>query len=80
MTTNPLTKLPKSLRTTLYAILLGGGVVLGILKIVGVDALGSLSVTTLLEVWAYLGIPSGASALTHLKDDFGSMPDGPQDQ
>ena len=80
MPTNPLTKLPKAARTTLYALLLAGGVLLGLLKILGVDELGSVSVTTLLQVWAYLGIPTGATALSHLKDDFQPMPDGPQDE
>jgi hypothetical protein len=80
MPTNPLTKLPKSLRTTLYALLLAGGVVLGLLKVIGIEELGSLSIATLLQVWAYLGIPTGATALSHLKDDYQPMPDGPQDQ
>lgn len=55
--------IPPAIRKTIYAAYLVAGIVIGVLAIV-VDAASWLGTTQ--EVYAYLGIPVGAIALTNV--------------
>lgn len=74
-------RIPSWLRITLYAVILGLGVSLGILQWSGTTQISiagtTITLATLLKIAGYLGIPTGAAALRYLRTDWQPYPGVP---
>lgn len=64
---NPLTDIiPASARRYVYGLYVLAGVLLGALQTAGVSEVAGVAVSTLLAVYAYLGVPLGATAASNV--------------
>ena len=65
--TDALQKLPTIVRSTLYTVLGLAGAVLAVCSMAGVDEIGSVSMTQLLEVYAFLSAATGGIAVANVQ-------------